>query len=331
MKKKVIFDCDPGHDDALALMLAVHHLDVLGVSTIGGNCSLEHVTKNALKIMELTGHPEIPVYAGHSCPMVAPLVTAPEFHGPDGLGGVDLPAPKIQAQKMHAVDFIVETARQFGRADDDRLTVIATGPLTNIAAAINRAPDIVEHIKEISLMGGSVSFGNWTPAAEFNIFVDPEAAYRVFNSGIHIKMSGLNLTRQWPIGDAEIERVRKIGTRAADKAADMLAFFVDSSAKAENFREGLLHDPCAVAWLIKPELVKSVSMHITVELKGEFTRGMTVCDSRHLRTPKPEVDYAREPRLGRQPGGREANAEAGMELDGEGCMDLLCETIGEII
>jgi pyrimidine-specific ribonucleoside hydrolase len=320
MKKKIILDCDPGHDDAFAIMLAAQHLDLRGISTIGGNCSLEHVTTNALKILELIGRPDIPVCKGHSCPMVAPLVTAPQFHGETGLDGPVLPEPKIQARPQHGVDFIIDTVR----AEDD-ITLVATGPLTNVAAAINRAPDIVKRLREISLMGGSVTFGNWTPSAEFNIFVDPEAAYRVFNSGVHIKMSGLNMTRQCAITATELEDIKKIPTNTAKVAVELLRFFMNATDKSVNLPEADLHDACAVAWLIDPSLIKAAPMFITVELKGEFTRGMTVCDYRHLRSRIPAVDLLREPSTPFR--GEKPNAEAGLELNMSGFMKLLCDTL----
>ena len=152
--KKVILDCDPGHDDAFAIMLAAQHLDVLGITTIGGNCTLENVTKNALKVLEVLERTDIPVYAGHSNPTTVPLVTAPQFHGETGLDGPVLPEPAVKPQKQHAVDFIVETVM-----NTDDVTLIATGPLTNIAAAINREPRIVGRVKELSIMGGSVKIG----------------------------------------------------------------------------------------------------------------------------------------------------------------------------
>ena len=227
--KKVILDCDPGHDDAFAMMLAVQNLDVLGITTIGGNCTLENVTKNALKVLEVLGRTDIPVFAGHSCPTTVPLVTAPQFHGETGLDGPVLPEPTAKAQDQHAVDFIVETVM-----NTDDVTLIATGPLTNIAAAINREPKIVERVKELSIMGGSVTYGNWTPAAEFNIYVDPEAAYRVFNSGMHIKMSGINLTRQCCLTAEHVAKFREIGTKAAHFAADLTEFFIDTTIKSAS-------------------------------------------------------------------------------------------------
>lgn len=318
--RKVILDCDPGHDDAFAIMLAAKHLDLLGVTTIGGNSQLEKVTTNALKTLEVIDMPGIPVYPGHSGPMVAPLVTAPQFHGESGMDGPVLPDPLIKAQTKHAVDFIVDTVMS-----TDDVTLIATAPLTNIAAAINREPRIVERVREISIMGGSVTFGNWTPMAEFNIFVDPEAAYRVFNSGIHVKMSGLNLTRQCFVTQKELAEIRRIKTRAGKFAVDLLEFFMDSTTKSAKLNGANLHDACAVAWLIDPSLIKSAPMHITVELKGEFTRGMTVCDYRHLRGPEPEIDLHRAPTMDFR--GSRPNAEAGLELDFSGFMKLLCDTL----
>ena len=259
--KKVILDCDPGHDDAFAMMLAVQHLDVLGITTIGGNCTLENVTKNALKVLEVLGRTDIPVFSGHSCPTTVPLVTAPQFHGETGLDGPVLPEPVAKPQNKHAVDFIVETVM-----NTDDVTLIATGPLTNIAAAINREPRIVERVKELSIMGGSVTFGNWTPAAEFNIYVDPEAAYRVFNSGMHVKMSGINLTRQCCLTAEHVARFREIGTKAANFAADLTEFFIDTTIKSASLSGANMHDACAVAWLIDPSLIKSAEMHIDVEL-----------------------------------------------------------------
>ena len=220
--KKVILDCDPGHDDAFAIMLAVQHLDVLGITTIGGNCTLENVTRNAIKVLEVLGKAdEIGVYPGHDRPMVVPLVTAPMFHGETGLDGPVLPDPVHAPREMHAVDFIVDTVM-----NTDDVTIIATGPLTNIAAALNREPRIAERVSEICIMGGSVTFGNWTPAAEFNIYVDPEAAYRVFNCGAHVKMTGINLTRQCCMTQEHVGRFRQIGTRAANLAADLTEFFM---------------------------------------------------------------------------------------------------------
>jgi pyrimidine-specific ribonucleoside hydrolase len=319
-KRKVIVDCDPGHDDAFAIMLAAKHLDVLGITTIGGNSSLENATKNALKILEVIGRQDIPVYPGHPRPLVAELVTAPQFHGASGMDGPILPEPQIEAQKTHAVDFMVETVK-----NTDGVTLMPTGPLTNIAQALNRAPEIAGKVQEICLMGGSVTFGNWTPAAEFNIFVDPEAAYRVFNSGIPIKMAGVNLTRQCNLTAKHRDEIRKIPTRTAKFAADLLDFFISATKDAASLTGANLHDACTAAWLIKPELITAVPMHIAVELKGEYTRGMTVCDYRHLRCDVPEVDLTDMPTMHYR--GKRPNAQGALRLDFERFMALVMETL----
>ena len=318
--RKVILDCDPGHDDAFAIMLAAKHLDMLGITTVGGNQLLEKVTVNALKVLEVTGMSRIPVYPGHSRPMVADLVTAPQFHGESGMDGPILPHPTIKPQSKHAVDFIVDTVMSI-----DDVTLVGTGPLTNIASAINREPRIAKRIREISIMGGSVTHGNWTPTSEFNIFVDPEAAHRVFNSGIHVKMCGLNLTRQAFVTTQELNRIHQIGSKVSGFCVDLLKFFIESCSKSAGLNGADLHDPCAVAWLIDPSLIKAAEMHVTVELKGELTRGMTVCDYRHLRGPEPSIDLHHTPTMRYR--GKEPNCEAALELDVERFFALLYDTI----
>ena len=318
--KKVILDCDPGHDDGFAIMLAVQNLEVLGITTIGGNSPLENVTRNALKVLEVLERPDIPVHPGHSCPLVAPLITAPQFHGETGLDGPVLPEPVTAAQSQHAVDFIVETVMT-----TDDVTLIATGPLTNIAAAINREPRIVDRVTELCIMGGSVTFGNWTPTAEFNIYVDPEAAYRVFHSGMHVKMTGINLTRQCCLTSEHVAKFRAIGTKAANLAADLTDFFIDATVEAAELTGANMHDACAAAWIIDPSLITAVPMHIDIELKGELTRGMTVCDYRHLRGIVPSIDLHREPQMDFR--GEQPNAEAALELDVDGFLALLYRTL----
>lgn len=320
-KQKIILDCDPGHDDAFGIMIAVQHLDVLGITTIGGNSPLKNVTTNAIKVLEvLNVADKIGVYPGHSTPLVAPLVTAPQFHGETGLDGPDLPKPSHKPKSLHAVDFIVDTIMT-----TDAVTIIATGPLTNIASAINREPRIVDKVKEICIMGGSVVYGNWTPAAEFNIYVDPEAASRVFNSGAHIKMTGINLTRQCSLRPGHVERFREIGTKAAILAADLTDFFLDACTDKSELQGATMHDACAVAWIAFPNLIKAVPMHIDIELNGKLTRGMTVCDYRHLRGERPIVDLERVPTMDFR--GEKPNAEAALDLDFEGFLNMLYNTL----
>lgn len=317
--KKVIVDCDPGHDDAFAIMLALKHLDVLGITTVGGNQVLEKVTINALKILEVMDRLDVPVYIGHPGPMVVNLVTAPMFHGESGMDGPVLPPPNLKAQTQHGVDFIVDTIMS-----TEEVTLVATGPLTNIAAAINREPRIVKRVNEISIMGGSVTFGNWTPAAEFNIFVDPEAAHKVFESGMHVKMCGINLTRQAILSTKELTDFEAIGSRVSKFCADLLRFFLASSSEVAGGGVSV-HDPCAVAWLIDPTLFKAAEVHVSVELRGDSTRGMTVCDLRHLRGPDPAVDLLRMPLAAFR--GKAPNCEAALELDVQRFLKLIRETI----
>ncbi len=317
--KKVIIDCDPGHDDAFAIMLALKHLNVLGITTVGGNQVLEKVSVNALKILQVLDRSDLKVYKGHAGPTVVDLIIAPMFHGESGMDGPLLPHPKKGVATMHGVDFIVDTVMS-----TDDVTLIATGPLTNIAAAINREPQILKRVKEVSIMGGSVTFGNWTPAAEFNIYVDPEAALKVFESGMHIKMCGINLTRQAILTQSEIDDFDAIGSRASIFCADLLRFFMAASSEGPGGGVSI-HDSCAVAWLIDPTLIKAVDMHVTVELRGEYTRGMTVCDYRHLRSTEPTVDLSRIPTATLR--GKPSNCEAALEIDVERFLNLIRSTI----
>lgn len=318
--KKVILDCDPGHDDAFAMMLALKHLDVLGITTVGGNQLIDRVTTNALKVLEVTGMTHVPVFRGSAGPMIAELVTAPQYHGVTGMDGPVLPDPTITAQSRHAVDFIVDTVMT-----TSDVTLIATGPLTNIAAAIQREPRIAERVNEISIMGGSVTFGNWTPAAEFNIYVDPEAAYKVFNSGMHVKMCGVNLTRQAFITAREVAVIKAMNTRVGQFCVDLLEYFIASSTREAKLGGTNLHDACAAAWLIDPGLITAAPARVEIELRGEFTRGMTVCDYRHLRGPEPAIDLHRAPTM--PPRGKQPNSEIALELNVDGFYRLLYDTI----
>ena len=316
LKKKVFLDCDPGHDDAFAIMLAAANTELLGITTVGGNGVLENVTRNALKVLEVIGRTDIPVAAGCDRPMVAPLVTAANVHGESGMDGPDLPEPTAKPLDKHGVDFMIETLL----AHED-VTLIAVGPLTNVAMALRREPAIKQHIREISIMGGGLYCGNWTPAAEFNIFVDPEAASVVFNSGVHVKMSGVNLTRQCRIRKADREVLRSFGNRTGAFAADLLDFFTHEYPGLELHSGSMLHDACAVAWVIDEQIVQGAALHVDVELTGTLTRGMTVCDFRHLQTYMPDVDidlgspFTNDSDEDPQFRGKAPNAEVGVRFD----------------
>ncbi len=315
--RKVILDCDPGHDDALAILLAAKHLDVLGITTVGGNQTLEKVTANALKVVEFAELTHIPVARGIGHPLVKAPLHVPEIHGETGMDGPTLPDPTTPLHPKHAVDFIIDTLMS-----QDGVTLIPTAPLTNIATALRREPRIASRIVEISLMGGSLTFGNSTPAAEFNIYVDPEAAHVVFTSGIPIKMCGLNLTRQASAGEEEVECIRRLGNRVSRVVAEMLDFYRGTLKRIFGLSGGSLHDPCAVAALIDPTLIEFRSMHVAVELRGQYTYGMTVCDYRHIRGSGADIPLSEGVHRGEPP-----NAEVGMRLDKERFFQLLYDTL----
>lgn len=318
--KRFIFDCDPGHDDAIAIILAAKHLDIIGLTTVGGNQTIEKVTYNALRILEKVGRADIPVFGGANAPWIQELEIAPMFHGESGLDGPNLPEPSRSAGVIPGPQFIVESVRKHGP-----LSLIATGPLTNLATALQLDPRIAEGIEEIFIMGGSATFGNWTPAAEFNIYVDPEAAYKVFNAGIPLRMSGLNLTRQSFFTRADMAKLLEIENSTAKFVYDLLDFFIDTSMEEAHLSGGNLHDVVAAAWAVDPSLVKAVDMHVQIELNGQHTRGMTICDSRHLRGKDPLIDLDHEASAERR--GLAPNCAVGMELDAERFFALLFDTL----
>ena len=317
--RKIILDCDPGHDDALAILLAAKHLDVLGITTVGGNQDLDKVTTNALKVVEFADLTHLPVAKGMGHPLIQPPRHAAQVHGETGMDGPDLPSPTTLLHPKHAVDFIVDTVMS-----TDQVTLVPTGPLTNVATALRREPRIAKRITEISLMGGSLTFGNATPAAEFNIYVDPEAAHIVFTSGIPIKMCGLNLTRQANATDVEIERIRALGNRTGKIVAELLEFYKGTLKRVFGLTGGSLHDPCAVAALIDPTLIEFQAMHVAIELRGEHTYGMTVCDYRHLQGTGKDIVAGGAIRLGELP-----NAEVGLRIDPKHFFDLLIDTLAQ--
>ena len=277
-KPRIILDCDPGHDDAIALLLAAQHCDVLGVTAVSGNVPLALTTHNALLTTQILGL-ETPVYAGANRPLVAEPRHAEFIHGETGLGGPELPELRLEVAGHNAVQFIIDTARA-----EENLWLVATGPLTNVALALRSAPDLAERLAGISLMGGSASFGNVTPVAEFNIWADPEAAEVVFGCGAKIVMSGLNVTHQFMIREEDIADIRGLESEAALFTADMLDFYAHAYANKFYGRvEGPLHDPCAVLAVTHPELFNLEARHVGVETRGQRTRGMTVVDERGVK------------------------------------------------
>lgn len=279
MPRKIIIDTDPGQDDAVAILLALGspaELEVLGIVAVAGNVGLRHNAKNALKIVELSGVEGIRVYAGCERPLRRTLVTAEYVHGKTGLDGPDLPEPGLQLESQHGVDFIIDTLR---REPEKTVTLCALGPLTNLAMAFVKAPDIVARVEQIVLMGGGLfEGGNTTPAAEFNIYVDPEAADVVFHSGIPITQAPLDLSHSMLTTKERVERFRNLGNRTGVATAQMLEFFERFDEAKYGWDGGPLHDPCVIAWLLKPELFKGKHVNVAIETQSELTRGMTVVD-----------------------------------------------------
>jgi pyrimidine-specific ribonucleoside hydrolase len=284
-KIPVIFDCDPGHDDAVARILAFAsaQLDIRGVTVTAGNVTLEKTLNNAKKILGFIGRRPL-LAAGAAGPMFRDLVTAPEIHGKSGLDGPALPLPDYPEDPAPAVDLM----RRLIMESAEPVTIIATGPLTNLGILFTAFPQVKDNIAQISLMGGSLGPGNWTAAAEFNIYVDPEAADIVFSSGLPLIMSPLDLTQKALIMGDEIEALRNLGGGVPGLTAELLDFYFQSYLK-RGFPGAALHDPCAVACLTNPELFSSRPCHVVVETRGTHTAGMTLGDLRPWSTAKPNV------------------------------------------
>ncbi|MFD1361892.1 nucleoside hydrolase [Lentibacillus salinarum] len=303
--KKIIMDCDPGHDDAIAIILAAARteLDILGITTVSGNAEIEKTTWNALKICDLVGLKDVTVSKGASQPLVRLRETAPDIHGDSGLDGPALPEPSRGWSGEHGADSIIRLVQEA----KEPVTLLATGPLTNVALALTKANDINENIEEIVLMGGG-TFGNWTPTAEFNIWADPEAARKVFESGIPITVMGLDITHQALATPAIIERVNKIDNDVAQIVGELLAFFASTYKEMFDFNGAPVHDVLTVAYCIAPELFTMKDVNIAVETKGEFTAGTTLVDLHGVT-------------------GRTINAKFGTGLDVAGFWALMIEAL----
>ncbi len=291
MLKPIIIDCDPGHDDAIALLLAFSKpelVDVLAVTIVAGNQTLEKTVLNALKVLSFAGK-ECEVAAGYGQPLMRSLEIAPEVHGESGLDGPDLPSPTFQASKKHGVQMIIDKVR----ASKEKVTLVPTGPLTNIGAALVGAPDIKDNIERIVLMGGASREGNWTPAAEFNILVDPEAASIVFRSGVPITMIGLDVTHKAQIMEEDVQVLKRSGKKVALMVAELLEFFGEFH-KTMGFPGMPLHDPLAMAAVLDPTIVKTEFLPVQIETQGLYTTGRTVVDFYGVTGEKPNVDVALE-------------------------------------
>ncbi|MEO7122773.1 MAG: nucleoside hydrolase [Lacisediminihabitans sp.] len=274
MTSKILLDCDPGLDDALALLLAHGDpaLELVGVTTVGGNVGLENTTKNALELREYLGFSNVPIAAGAAGPIVREMKNAANVHGETGLGNVSLPPATLPLSSIHAIDFIIDTIR----AAPGEIDLVATGPMTNIALALQRDPEIASLVKSFVIMGGSFTRGNTTPAAEFNIYADPEAAAVVFDAGWQVVMVGLDLTLQAIAGTEVIQRMSALGTLGTELIVPLATFWTDPDD--QDWQGQAVHDVCAVAYVARPDLFTSRPAQVDVETAGTFTDGMTVVD-----------------------------------------------------
>ncbi|MCE5972119.1 nucleoside hydrolase [Sinirhodobacter sp. WL0062] len=278
MPRKIIIDTDPGQDDAVAILLALAspELEVLGITCVAGNVPLALTTRNARVVCELARKTEVKVFAGCDRPMQRALVTAEYVHGKTGLDGIALPDPTMALQDTHAVDFIIQTLREF---PEGSVTLCPLGPLTNIATAFTRAPDIVPKVAEIVLMGGAYfEVGNTTPAAEFNIYVDPQAAEIVFKSGAPLVVMPLDVTHKALTTRARIEAFRALGTRVGNAVASWTDFFERFDMAKYGSQGAPLHDPCVIAYILRPDLFEGRHINVEIETQSELTMGMTVAD-----------------------------------------------------
>ncbi len=277
MPQKIILDCDPGHDDAMAILLANASpaIELLAITTVAGNQTLPKTTLNARRVCSRAGIRGVPIAAGADRPLVRAQRIAANIHGESGLEGPTFAGePDVPLDPRHAVDLIIELLL----ASDGDVMLVPTGPLTNIGLAMRREPRILPRIRHVSLMGGAWGFGNQTPSAEFNILVDPEAARIVFESGVPITMCGLELTHQAKATPDIIARFAALHTPLGDFAVEMLRFFASTYRKLHGFDGPPLHDPTALAWVIDPTLVETQPAHVDIETHAEFSSGRTVVD-----------------------------------------------------
>ncbi len=308
MARPLIIDCDPGQDDAVALLLALAspELQLLGITTVAGNVPVQQTSYNARQICELAGHSHLGVYAGCPRPLLRPLQTAERVHGQTGMDGADLPEPQMPLGSLHAVQYLIETLL----AAPAPVTLALLGPMTNLAVALVQQPQIVERIETLVFMGGSAFEGNVTPAAEFNILTDPHAAQVVLSAGIRrVVMLGLHVTQQVISTPERIERIRALGTRVGKTVAAMLSFYGQRESRRYGQEGGPLHDPCVIAYLLQPDLFQTQPCYVEVETASPLNLGRTVVD-----------------RWGFS--GQAANAEVAFGVDVQGFYDLLTERLG---
>ncbi len=307
MALPIILDCDPGHDDAIALVLALAspELEVKAVTSSAGNQTPDKTLRNVLRMLTLLKRSDIPVAGGAVKPLMRDLIIADNVHGETGLDGPALPEPDFAPQNCTAVELMAKVLRE----SPEPVTLVATGPQTNVALLLNSHPELHAKIARIVIMGGAMGLGNWTPAAEFNIYVDPEAAEIVFQSGIPVVMAGLDMTHRAQIMADDIERFRAINNPVARTVAELLDFFMEyHKTEKWGFQGAPLHDPCTIAWLLKPEIFTTARRWVGVETQGKYTQGMTVVDYYMLT-------------------GNEPNTDIMLDIDRQAFVDLLAERL----
>lgn len=305
--RPIVLDCDPGHDDAVAILLALGSpaIDLLAITTTFGNCPVEDATRNALAVLALAGRPDIPVAAGAAGPLTGAAVFGNYVHGVSGLDGPPLPTPRQGPLAVGAVELLADSLREAG----EPVTLVATGPVTNVAVLLRDRPDLVDRIAEVVFMGGSTDRGNHTPAAEFNTYADPEALDVVLTTGLPVRMVGLNLTHRALATPDVVERFAAMDHEIGRTCAAWMGFFGHSYRRVWDFAAPPVHDPCTIAALIEPDLVTWVDAFVAVELMGTWTRGATVVDLDHR-----YADHA-------------PNAQVAMTLDAAGYWDLVLTSI----
>ena len=306
-RRRVLLDCDPGHDDAMAILLAAASpaLELVAITTVAGNQTLDKTALNARRVCSLAGI-DVPIAAGCARPLARDLVVAADIHGASGLDGVDWDPPTVPLDPRHGVELIVESAL----ADDERaLTIVAVGPLTNVASALRRAPEIAARIERISVMGGAIGLGNHTPSAEFNVYVDPEAAAEVLAAGLLVTLVPLEVTHRALATPDVLARIAALDTPVARASVALMRFFAAAYRGVFGFEAPAVHDPCAVAAVIDQSIVTTRRMNVAVETASPLTLGRTVCDV-HRKT------------------GRAPNADVGVDLDVDRFWGLLLAALG---
>jgi inosine-uridine nucleoside N-ribohydrolase len=308
MRTRILMDCDPGHDDAMALLLALAspEVELIGVTTVAGNQTLEKTTANALRVLELAGREDVPVAAGADRPLLREAVVAASVHGETGLDGPDLPPAAGTPAQSHAVDFLAEHLA----GSEVPLTLVPTGPLTNVALLFARYPGVAARIERIVLMGGAIAEGNVTPAAEFNIWADPEAAARVFESGIDLTMVGLDVTHRALMLPEHAERLRAAG-RVGEVVAELWAFYQRHHTRVYEFPGTPIHDALALAHVVRGDLLTTKHCHVAIDCASQLCRGRTVVDLWRVT-------------------GHEPNAHVAVEVDAPAFLEMLVERIGSL-